>query len=76
MDLANDRVQAKIKNAAGMKIPYSAIVGPRDEEAQAVSLRAFGRNEALGQCSLDEFVVGLEEEIRSRGTSTLRGRFE
>jgi threonyl-tRNA synthetase len=34
VDLHNDRVQAKIKHAAGLKIPYSAIVGPRDEEAR------------------------------------------
>jgi threonyl-tRNA synthetase len=75
VDTHNDRVQAKIKHAAEMKIPYSAIVGPRDEEANQVSLRAFGINDALGSIPLDEFVAGLRREIESKSAERLADRF-
>ncbi len=76
VDLHNDRVQAKIKNAAGWKIPYSAIVGPRDEEAGAVNVRAFGIKDALGSIPLDEFVDGIADEIACKGSTRLVERFE
>jgi threonyl-tRNA synthetase len=76
IDLANDRVQGKIKNAAQWKVPYTVIVGPRDEEAGNVSLRAFGRNEALGTMPLGEFIAGIEAEIESKGAETIVQRFE
>lgn len=76
VDTHNDRVQAKIKHAAGMKIPYSAIVGPRDEEAQQVSVRAFGIQEALGSLPIDEFVEAIALESRTRGEQRLADRFE
>ncbi len=75
-DLANDRVQGKIKNAAEWKVPYTVIVGPRDEEAGAVSLRAFGLNEALGTMPLDEFVAGIKAEIATKGQETIKSRFD
>lgn len=76
VDMHNDRVQAKIKNAARMKIPYSAIVGPRDEEAGAVNVRAFGFAEALGSVPVDEFVDGIVSEIACKGSERLVARFE
>ncbi|HHN78357.1 MAG TPA: threonine--tRNA ligase [Phycisphaerales bacterium] len=76
VDTHNDRVQAKIKHAAGMKIPYSAIVGPRDEEAGRVSVRAFGIKDALGSLPIDEFVEGVVAEIGCKGASRLIERFE
>ncbi|MBZ0172284.1 MAG: hypothetical protein K8E66_07895 [Phycisphaerales bacterium] len=76
VDTHNDRVQAKIKHAAGMKIPYSAIVGPRDEEAGRVSVRAFGIKDALGSLPIDEFVEGVAAEIACKGAERLVERFE
>ncbi|USN98434.1 MAG: threonine--tRNA ligase [Phycisphaeraceae bacterium] len=76
VDTHNDRVQAKIKHAASMKIPYSAIVGPRDEAAGQVSVRAFGINDALGSIPVDEFVEGLVAEIACKGAERLVDRFE
>lgn len=75
-DLNNDRVQAKIKSAARMKIPYSAVVGPRDEEAGAVNVRAFGIKDALGSLPIDEFVDGVVAEIGCKGSTRLVERFE
>jgi threonyl-tRNA synthetase len=38
----NDRVQGKIKDASDMKVPYCAVVDPRDAEGRKVNVRAFG----------------------------------
>lgn len=75
VDLGNDRVQAKIKAAAELKIPYLLVVGPRDEEQGMVSVRARGVQKDLGGMALDEFVASLREEIATRGARTAREKF-
>jgi len=75
MDSADQRVQAKIKNGSEMKIPYLVVVGPRDAESRAVSVRAFGIEKDLGSMPLDEFVSGVSEEYSSKGKATVKDRF-
>ncbi|MFN0131181.1 MAG: threonine--tRNA ligase [Phycisphaerales bacterium] len=67
VDEGNDRIQGKIKEATDWKIPYLLIVGPRDEEAGAVSVRARGTEKDLGSMPLAGFVEGVRAEIASRG---------
>ena len=76
MDLGNERIQSKIKVAADEKIPYLAVVGPRDAEGRAVSIRARGIQKDLGSMPLAEFVAAVREESESRGARTLLSRFE
>lgn len=40
-DLRKENLGKKIKSAEELKIPVIIIVGPKDEEAQTVSLRYF-----------------------------------
>jgi threonyl-tRNA synthetase len=72
-DHGNERVQAKIKHASEMKVPYLAVVGPRDAEQRTVSVRAFGTEKDLGAMPLDRFVDTAAEEYRTRGATTVRG---
>jgi threonyl-tRNA synthetase len=74
-DHGNDRVQAKIRVASEQKIPYLAVVGPRDAESRTVSLRAFGTDKDLGAMALDRFVDAAAAEYTTRGASTVRGLF-
>jgi len=74
IDEGNERIQGKIKDASEMKIPYLAVVGPRDAEGRKVSVRAFGTESNLGEIGFDAFVEGLTGEARSRGAETLRSR--
>lgn len=74
VDETDSRVQGKIKAGSEMKIPYLLVVGPKDADARAVSVRAFGEEKDLGQISLDEFVAAAAEEYRSRGKTTVRDR--
>jgi threonyl-tRNA synthetase len=76
MDDSNDRVQAKIKVAADERLPYMAIVGPRDAEGRKVSVRARGVQQDLGAMDVDAFVAGLVEEYSSRGATALRDGLE
>jgi threonyl-tRNA synthetase len=73
IDESNDRIQGKIKDASDMKVPYLAVVGPRDAEGRKVSVRAFGIEANLGEIGFDAFVDGLAREHRSRGAETVRG---
>ena len=59
-----------------MKIPYLAVVGPRDAEARKVSVRAFGVDRNLGEVALEDFVADIAAEAASRGATRLVSRFE
>ncbi|MSR28898.1 MAG: threonine--tRNA ligase [Phycisphaerales bacterium] len=72
IDAGNERVQARIRDASELKIPYLAIVGPRDRDARVVSLRAFGIDANLGELPLDRLLDGVSDEYRSRGARTVR----
>lgn len=76
MDMSSERIQAKIKVAADLKIPYLAVVGPRDAEGRNVSIRAFGTDRNLGEIPFDEFVETVAEEARTRGAVHLLDRFQ
>ncbi len=65
-DLSDGRIQAKVKVAADEKVPYMAIVGPRDAEQRAVSVRVRGIEKDLGAMPLDRFVSELSREVGER----------
>ena len=71
IDHSNERVQAKIKVATDMKVPYLLIVGPSDQKDQVVSIRARGLRQNLGTLPIDTFVEGVCSEITSRGKKTI-----
>jgi threonyl-tRNA synthetase len=66
LDDSNERIQAKVKVAADEKVAYMLIVGPRDAESNAVSVRARGIEKDLGAMPLDAFVAGIKTEIAER----------
>ncbi|UCD75692.1 MAG: hypothetical protein JSV91_02020, partial [Phycisphaerales bacterium] len=70
-DGSDERIQAKIKVAADMKIPYLLVVGPRDAERRQVSVRARGIRSDLGAIGLEDFLSALKREISTRGKVTV-----
>jgi threonyl-tRNA synthetase len=76
VDESSDRIQAKVKVAADEKIPYMLVVGPRDAEQRAVSVRARGIQKDLGSMPLDEFVELLAKEIESKGQRSVLEKFD
>ncbi len=63
--LASDRMQAKIRQAQKMKVPYMLIVGEREVEAGTVSLRKRDGSRQHG-LSVAAFEVMVQEKISSR----------
>jgi threonyl-tRNA synthetase len=64
LDDSNDRVQAKIKIAQDMKVPYMLVVGGKDETSGSVSVRERTRGD-LGAIPLATFV---ERAVKERDT--------
>jgi threonyl-tRNA synthetase len=48
VDVSDNRIGAKIRNAQGQKVPFMIIVGEKEEEAQQVSLRDLGGGQHNG----------------------------
>lgn len=71
IDAGSDRIQGRIRNAAEDRVPYMAIVGPRDAEERQVSVRVRGRQENAGAVGFAEFIDRLVEEHRTRGARSL-----
>ena len=76
IDDGSERIQAKVKVATDMKVPYLAVVGPRDAENREVSIRAFGIERNLGSMGLEAFLETVAAESSTRGETRLVDRFE
>ena len=64
-DLGSDRMNNKIRQAQGMKVPYMLIVGDREIEEETVSLRRRDGGRQNGM-PVAEFVSLVAERIASR----------
>ena len=72
LDGADERIQAKVRAGAEMKVPYLLVVGPRDAERREVSVRVRGIQKDLGAVGLDAFVDTVSREIETRGEVLVR----
>lgn len=64
-DLRDDRMNAKIRDAQNMKIPYTLVVGEKEENDGTVSVRQFG-SKAMKTESLSEFIAEIERRIKDK----------
>jgi len=65
LDDRDERMNAKIRDAELMKIPYVVVVGDRERDSETVSVRS-KREGNLGSMSLEDFVSLLREKVRRR----------
>jgi threonyl-tRNA synthetase len=65
LDLRNEKVNAKIRDAQLQKVPYMLVLGDREAAAGTVSVRHRHQGD-LGAQPLEAFFARLEEEIRTR----------
>jgi threonyl-tRNA synthetase len=65
LDQGSDKVGAKIRLAQLAKVPYMLILGAKEEEEGAVSVRHRHSGD-LGSQPLDEFVLRITREIAER----------
>lgn len=64
-DFDQKTIQAKVKDAEMMKVPYIIVIGDKEEKEKVVAVRKGGGNvvESLDE---DEFIFKLKEEIEKR----------
>lgn len=66
VDTRSERMNAKIRDAQMMKIPYMLVVGDKEAAAGAVSVR-LRTNEDLKAMPLDDFIVMAKRLVDSKG---------
>ena len=69
IDLRNETLDKRIRNAELEKIPYCLILGEREAKQGQVSVRKKGKGN-LGTMGLDEFIKKAKEEIDSKNTQS------
>ena len=65
IDTRAEKMGYKIREAQLQKIPYMLVVGGKEEENEAVSVRSRFKGDE-GQMKLDDFLAGIKEEIANR----------
>ena len=65
VDMRGERMNAKIRDAQNQKIPYMLVVGDREVEDEAVSVR-LRSEENLGAMPLESFIDRAKADIRER----------
>jgi threonyl-tRNA synthetase len=67
MDESSDKINGKIQRAEQMKVHTMFVIGKRDMEADAISVRVHGKGN-LGAKPRDEVISTLLEQIKIRAT--------
>lgn len=65
LDLADENLGSKVRDAKTNKIPYWIVIGDKEVEAGKVTLESRD-NGQLGQITADELLAKLKEEIKSK----------
>ncbi|NLK12180.1 MAG: threonine--tRNA ligase [Candidatus Phytoplasma sp.] len=65
MDLRDEKLGYKIREAQSLKIPYQIVVGDNEVAQKTVTYRKYGSQEQV-TISLDEFVALLETQIKHK----------
>jgi len=65
IDMSDEKVGAKIAKSHGEKIPYMLVVGPKEAESNAVSVRIRGLQDGR-TVSVDEFLALARQKIADK----------
>jgi threonyl-tRNA synthetase len=69
MDLRNEKIGLKVREAEMLKVPYMLVVGDKEEKEGSVSLRERGGKDS-GRVSLEEFLRLARKEAQVPGTGS------
>ncbi len=65
LDDASESLGKRIRNSELMKVPYTLIVGQKEQEANTVAVRRYGKGD-LGSQTIDEITKTLAKMIKTR----------
>jgi len=65
VDVRQEKIGYKIREAQLQKVPYTLVVGEKEQTGSLVSVRRYGQGD-LGQQAVTEFLAKLKEEVESK----------
>ena len=65
IDLRNEKIGFKIREAQMMKIPYMLVLGDKEAAEGTVAVRVRGQGD-VGTMTADELIGRMKEEVRTR----------
>lgn len=65
LDLRNEKINLKIREAEMKKIPYLLIIGEKEVKSQTVSVRKHG-GKNLGNLEIEKFIREVRKEIKEK----------
>ena len=65
LDARNEKMNAKIRDFTMQKVPYVLVMGDKEAEAGAVSVRARGKGDQ-GSVAFDEFVTHIQKIVETK----------
>lgn len=65
MDDRNEKINYKIREAQGQKIPYMLVVGDREAESGSVAVRHRAAGD-MGSVKVDDFISKIKDEIKTK----------
>ena len=68
IDLRNEKIGFKVREAQMMKIPFMFVLGDREAENRTVTIRN-RKGETLGNMTIDELIAKLREEIDTKANN-------
>jgi threonyl-tRNA synthetase len=69
LDSRNEKMNAKIRDFTMQKIPYVLVMGDKEAEANAVSVRARGKGDQ-GSMPLDQFIAETTKKVAEKSQET------
>lgn len=69
VDSRSEKIGYKIREAQIKKIPYTLVVGEKEQSNQTVSVRKYGHGD-VGEMTLDTFIGKLRQEIDNKSLLT------
>ena len=65
MDDSNESLGKRIRNSELYKIPYTVIVGEKEQESGTLAVRKYSQGD-LGSSNVEEFITTLVEDIKNK----------
>jgi threonyl-tRNA synthetase len=69
LDDRSETLNYRIRDAETMKVPYMAVIGKREAEANTLAVRERGAGKKQEVVALDAFIARVTNEIRTRSLS-------
>jgi threonyl-tRNA synthetase len=66
LDDRGETLNYRIRDAETHKVPYMAVVGQREVEADSLAIRIRGTGKKQDVVTVDDFIARVAEQVRSR----------